>query len=90
MKKLWIALTAALGLSLWPAAYAHADWEDIQDEREDYLEELAEEGYFPATFESTRRVYVQPTRRVYIDNGSTVQIRERPVVRHYYRTYYYD
>lgn len=92
MKRLWIVMTAALGLSFWPAAHAHADWEDVQDEREDVLEEradlleeMADEGYFPAT-----RVYV-PTRRVYLDDGDRVIIkRERPVVREYHRTYFID
>ena len=89
MKKLWIALTAALGLSMWPAANALADYEDYLDERADFLEEAAEEGYFPAL--EPRRVYVAPVRKVYYDDdGDRIVVRERPVVREYHRTYFID
>ena len=91
MKKLWIALTAALGLALLPVTYARADYEDYLDERAEFLEEAAEEGFYPALDPAPTRVYVSPVRRVYYDDfGRRVVVRERPVIREYHRTYFID
>ena len=91
MRKLWIALVAALGLGALPATSAYAyDYEDYLDDRADMLEDMADEGIYPVDFAPATRVYVQPTRRVYLDDGERVIVRERPVVREYHRTYFID
>lgn len=89
MKNLFIATIAALGLSVWPAAYAHADdWEDVYDEMEEAeeerleaLEDMAEDGYFVSPhhdrYHPAAHRHVDRVERVYIE-------RERP--RDYERT----
>jgi hypothetical protein len=88
MRKLWIAILAALGLSFWPVSYAHADWEDVQDAMDDLDEEIEDardDGHFVRVYEPRTRVYIDEPRRV-----ERVYIEDRPVVRHYRRTVFIE
>lgn len=88
MKRVLIGAMAALGLSLWPAVYAHArdkiNLEDAtiniyQDDRPVYLND------------DDRRVIVRETRSpVFVEKRHVIHEYEDPVVIRHNRTYVYE